>query len=110
MEYLFVVIGILACSMSQMLLKTSAGKHHRSRIREIVNPLVIMSYLVFFSALIVNIWAMSKGVQLKEMAMLEALGYIFVPLLSWLFLKETITWRTILAILFIVLGIFVFYL
>lgn len=53
---------------------------------------------------------MSRGVQLKEMAILESLGYIFVPLLSWLVLKETISKRTILAIAIIILGIIVFYL
>ncbi len=68
-----------------------------------------MAYAIFFLALLVNIWAMSKGVQLKEMAMLESLGYVFVPILSFLVLKEHITLRTICATLMVVLGIFVFY-
>ena len=51
-----------------------------------------------------------KLVQLKELAVLESTGYIFVPLLSWLVLKEEITKRTVLAILLIISGIIVFYL
>lgn len=107
--YLLVVLSILACSLSQLLLKTSARKKHDSRLFELLNPLVVLSYCVFFIALLVNIWAMSKGVQLKELAILESLGYIFVPFLSYLFLKEQINRRTIFAIFVIVTGVLVFY-
>lgn len=108
--YIFMIAGIFACSLSQLQLKRSANEEHKSRIYEVINPLVIMAYIIFFSSLLINIWAMSNGVQLKEMALLESLGYIFVPLLSWFVLKEQITKRTILAILMIILGIIVFYL
>lgn len=108
--YLLVILGVLACSVSQLLLKTSANKEHRLRIFEIINPLVLFSYVVFFMALLINIWAMRKGVQLKEIAMLESLGYIFVPLLSFLFLGEHASKRMVLAICMVILGILVFYL
>ena len=108
--YIFVILGIFACSLSQLLLKKSAIKNHQSRITEIVNPWVIAAYAIFFSSLLVNIWAMSKGLQLKEMAMLESLGYIFVPLLSVILLKEQMSKRTILGVGIIIVGIFVFYL
>jgi len=108
--YIFVIAGLFACSLSQLLLKKSANKEHQFSIYMVINPLVIIAYAIFFCSLLVNIWAMSKGVQLKEMAMLESFGYIFVPLLSWLVLRETITRRTILAIIIIISGIFVFYL
>ncbi len=110
MVYLIVILGILSCSFSQLLLKKSAGKVYRSGIFEMLNPLVLFSYAIFFVVLVVNIWALSKGMQLKELAVLESTGYIFVPILSWLFLKEQITKRTILAILMIISGIIMFYL
>lgn len=110
MTYLFVILGILSCSLSQLLLKKSAKAVHASKVYEVLNPMVIIAYSVFFLTLLVNIWAMSKGVQLKEMAMLESLGYVFVPFLSFLFLKEKISRRTICATLIVILGIFVFYL
>ena len=110
MTYLFVILGILSCSLSQLLLKKSAKTDHSSRIYEVLNPMVIIAYAVFFCSLLVNIWAMSKGVQLKEMAMLESLGYVFVPILSFLMLKEKISRRTICATFMVILGIFVFYL
>ena len=110
MPYLFVILGIMSCSLSQLLLKKSAEAVHSSKISEVLNPMVIIAYAVFFLALLVNIWAMSKGLQLKEMAMLESLGYVFVPILSFLILKEKISRRTICATLMVLLGIFVFYL
>lgn len=109
MTYLFVILGILSCSLSQLLLKKSARAVHSSKIYEVLNPKVVIAYAVFFCSLLVNIWAMSKGLQLKEMAMLESLGYVFVPILSFLVLKEHITLRTVCATLMVVLGIFVFY-
>ncbi len=75
-----------------------------------LNVKVFIAYSVLFASLLVNIWLLGKGLQLKELGMLESLGYVFVPLLSWLFLKEQITKRTILAILMILAGIIVFYL
>ena len=110
MIYLLVILGIFACSVSQLILKKSANKEHHSKIFEILNPQVVFSYGIFFCTLLINIWAMSRGVQLKEMAMLESLGYVFVPLLSFLILHESISKRTIASIVVIIFGIFVFYL
>lgn len=110
MIYFVVVIGILSCSLSQLLLKKSAMVDHSSKLYEILNPMVIIAYIVFLCSLLVNIWAMSIGVQLKEIAMLESLGYVFVPILSFLILKENISCRTICATLIVLLGIFVFFL
>lgn len=110
MIYILVILGIFSCSLSQLLLKKSANREHKSKLFEVINPLVIFSYGIFFCSLLINIWAMSRGVQLKEMAMLESLGYVFVPLLSFLVLNESISKRTILSVLVIIFGIFVFYL
>lgn len=110
MVYLLVILGILSCSLSQLLLKKSAKAVHSSKISEVLNPVVIIAYIVFFCSLLVNIWAMNKGVQLKEIAMLESLGYVFVPLLSFWILSEKISRRTICAALMVIIGILVFYL
>lgn len=107
--YLIVALGILACSLSQLLLKRSATESHRHRLLAILNPKVMASYAVFFAVLLVNIWAMGRGVKLKELAMLETLGYVFVPTLSALVLKERVSRRTILAIVLIITGIAVFH-
>ncbi len=109
MIYLLVIFGILACSCSQIFLKISAKKEYHSKIYELLNPWVIFSYGVFLGVLLINTWAMSKGVQLKEIAVLESLGYISIPMFSFVFLKEKVSKRAILAMLLIMGGIFIFY-
>lgn len=110
MTYLFVLFGILSSSLSQLLLKKSAKAVHSSQVCEVLNPMVIIAYVVYFLALLINIWAMSKGLLLKEIAILESLGYVLVPILSFLILNENISRRTICATFMVILGIFIFYL
>ncbi len=107
--YTIVVVGIFACSVAQLLLKKSANRQHRAPIYEILNIRVIVAYTIIFTSLVVNIWALSHSVQLKDIALLESLGYVFVPLLSWTILREKINPRTLLAIACIIAGIVVFY-
>ena len=107
--YLIVVIGVFACSASQILLKKSATIEYRSAIFELLNWRVMMAYGIMFVSLVTNIYAMSNGVQLKDMPVLEALGYVFVPMLSFFFLQERIDQRSLLSIVLVVIGIVVFY-
>lgn len=74
-----------------------------------LNWRVIFAYAIFFGALFINITAMSNGVNLKDLPILESLGYVFVPLLSFVILKEKIEQRTIISILCILIGIYIFY-
>ena len=107
--YLLVLLGVFACSASQLLLKKSADEKHPSAISMILNWKVMLSYAVMFITLIINIFAMKNGVQLKDIPILEATGYMFVPILSMLFLSEKIKTYNILAIGLIFIGIITFY-
>lgn len=107
--YFLVVFGVICCSASQLLLKQSADKEHRNKIAYILNWRVILAYGVFFLSIIINITSLQHGVNLKDIPILEATGYIFVPILSLLFLKEKLNKQTILATAIILLGIIVFY-
>ena len=60
-------------------------------------------------SLLLNIFCMSQGVQVKEVSIIESLSYLFVPLLSWLFFKEKITWRKAGAIAVIMAGVIMFF-
>ena len=108
--YFIVILGIFACACSQILLKESADKNHKGWIREMLNWRVAVAYAIFFGSLLINITAMSKGVNLKDLPILESLGYIFVPVLSYLILKEKISKATIISMTLILSGIIVFYL
>lgn len=107
--YLIVVAGVFACSISQIFLKKSATEEHGSKLAVMLNWKTIIAYSIMFVTLVANIYAMKMGVLLKEMAVLESLGFIFVPVLSKFFLSEKIRTNSIIAVLFVVLGIVVFY-
>lgn len=107
--YCFVIIGVFSCSCSQILLKKSAIRKNNNIILRILNWRVVFSYVIFFLSLLVNIRAMSQGVNLKDIPILESLGYVFVPLLSTIILREEFEFKTICSISLILIGVIVFY-
>lgn len=108
--YFLVLLGIFVCSASQLLLKKSAAVKHKSVVYDMLNWRVIVAYTVMFITLFTNIYALGHGVMLKDMPILGATGYIFVPLLSCFFLSEKLTIKRVVSLLLILAGIFVFYL
>lgn len=74
-----------------------------------LNWRVVLAYAIFFGSLFINITGMSNGVRVKDIPILESLGYIFVPVLSMIFLKEKITKNVFVSMLFILVGVIVFY-
>lgn len=74
-----------------------------------LNWRVILAYTIFFGSMLINITAMSHGLNLKELPVLEASSYLFVPLLSFIFLNEKIGLREVGAMFLIFGGIIVFY-
>jgi len=61
------------------------------------------------SSLILNIFCMSHGVQVKEVSVIESMSYLFVPLLAFMLFKEKITIRKGIAIIVIIIGIILFF-
>lgn len=107
--YIIVILSVFAASCAQMLLKKGASNHYESYWRQYINPWVIGGYMIMGMALLANIFAMSQGVQVKEVSSAESFSYLFVPCLSWLFFRERITWQKVLAIFIIMVGIFIFF-
>ena len=109
MYYLLVVISVFGAAGAQMLLKQGAKKEYAPFWRQYVNPWVIGGYGIMGASLLLNIFCLSHGVQVKEISIIESLSYLFVPLLSWLFFKESITWKKAGAIAVIMAGVVVFF-
>lgn len=107
--YILCVTGVFACSCSQILLKKSAIKRHSTIIKSVLNWQVIIAYGIFFCSLVINITAFSHGVNVKDLPILESFGYIFVPILSFVFLREPMKKKEIISMLLIIVGIMVFY-
>ena len=107
--YCLVVVSVLAAAGAQMLLKQGAKKQYASFLRQYLNPWVIGGYSIMGVSLLLNIFCLSRGVQVKELSIMESLSYLFVPCLSWMFFTERITWRKAGAIAVIMAGVVVFF-
>ena len=107
--YIIVIFSVALAALSQMLLKKSANTQHFSIINEYLNFWVIGGYCLLGISLVLNIFAMKNGVQIKEVGSIEALSYLFVPLLSYFFFNERLNKRKFISILIILIGIVVFF-
>lgn len=109
MYYLLVILSVLSAAGAQMLLKQGARKAYPSFLRQYLNPWVIGGYGIMGCSMLLNIFCLSHGVQVKEVSIIESLSYLFVPLLSWFFFKEQITLKKASAIVVIMVGVVVFF-
>ena len=109
MYILLVIFSVFAAAGAQMLLKQGARKQYPTFLRQYLNPWVIGGYGIMGASLLLNIFCLSRGVQVKEISIIESLSYLFVPCLSWMFFKEKITWRKVGAIAVIMVGVVVFF-
>ena len=106
--YGIAIISVIIASFSQILLKKGAIQGYSSFIREYLNGYVIVGYfMMFFSVLLTMI--VYRGMDFMNVPVMEAIGYILVPVLSYLFLKEKFTRNKMIGILFILVGIFFYY-
>ena len=103
---LLAVVAVFVSSLSQMMLKISAGRMYPTKIKEYVNPLVIGAYVLFLGASLVMVGAY-RVIPLSLGPVVEALGYVFIALMGFCILKEKITRRKTLGMLLIVLGVII---
>lgn len=110
MYKLVVLACVFVAAVAQMMLKKGATIHHASLIREYMNPWVWGGYLLMGFSMIGNVFAMSHGVQVKEVSIIESFSYLFVPLLSLFFFHEKISVKKVISIVLILMGTIVFFL
>lgn len=101
------VLSVFISSVSQIMLKRSAQKTYESKLKEYLNPLVIIAYGLFLGCTFISMYAL-KVVPLSMSPVLEASGYIFVAVLSRIFLKERISAKKAMGMGVIVLGIMLY--
>lgn len=107
---LLVILNVLVAAAAQMLLKKGAQNEYKSFAKQYLNIWVISGYCLLGLAMLSNVFALSNGVMVKEVSILESLSYLFVPCLSWMIFKEKITKKKMLAIGVIMFGVIVFFL
>lgn len=106
---LLMVFSVAVASVSQVMLKTSSNRVHQSFLKEYCNVLVISGYGLLALSTVLTLLAF-RGLEFKNAPVLESMGYVFILILSRLFLKEKITGRKLLGNLIILAGILIFYL
>ena len=99
--------SVLISSISQILLKKSADRTYDSRLKEYLNPLVIIAYIMFFCSMMITMYCY-KYVDVSAGPIFESAGYVFVGILGFIFLKEKFTAKKTLGMVLILLGIVVF--
>ena len=109
MYYILVILSVFSAACAQMLLKQGARQNYVGFWRQYLNPWVIGGYTIMTCSLVLNIFCMSRGVQVKEVSAIESLSYLFVPCLAFLIFKEKITRRKAIAIAVIICGVLLFF-
>ena len=105
---LLLVLSVVVASLSQILLKKSAEKSYQSQLREYLNPWVISGYGLMVVSTLLTVGGYA-GLEYKNGAVIESLGFVLVMLLSRLFFREKITKKKLIGNALILLGIVVFY-
>ena len=99
-------LSVLVASVSQILLKKSALMKYDHKWAEYLNPYVVFAYGLLFISMFMTVIAY-RGVDLKTGPAIEASSYVFVAILSAIFLNERINKKKGLGLLLIILGVVV---
>lgn len=100
----FYLVSVFLASVSQIVLKKSAGIKYKRKIDEYINKNVIIAYSIFFTCTLFTVFALKK-IPLSLAPILESTGYIYVAILSVFLLKEKITKKKFVGLLLIIVGV-----
>ena len=82
--------------------------HHDSFIKEYLNVCVITGYIMMFASVFLTM-IVYRGVDFMNVPVLEAIGYVLVPVLSYFFFKESLSRKKVIGIVCILIGILIYY-
>lgn len=100
--YGFFVVSILIASFSQIILKKGAKQKNIY-----INKYTIIGYTLMVVSTVLTLIGY-KGVNLTASGILQSLSFIFVPIFSYIFLKERINKKIVVGIFIIIIGIIIF--
>lgn len=101
------LFGVFLSAVSQVMLKKAALKEYSSKIKEYLNPLVILAYVIFVGTTLISVYAY-RVVPLSLGPILEATSYIYVTIFGIVIFRESINVRKISGLLLIIAGIAVY--
>ncbi len=105
-----VFLAVFLTGISQILLKI--GSIHKNNREETIltsylNPPIVTAYGLLFLVTIINVIAL-KEISLKMAYSIASLTFMLVIILSWKFLGERISKKTILGGILLILGVVIF--
>lgn len=101
------VLGVIIASFSQVLLKKGAMRPHVSFIRDYLNVPVVSGYAMMFLSVLAAMFAY-RGLPMMTVPIIEALGFVLVPVLSFFFFKEKFTKSKLIGIVIIIAGVIIY--
>ncbi len=105
-SYLFAIAAVLISSASQVLLKKKANQAPKRFWEKFLNAPVIISYVLLFGSMALNSLALRK-MDMAVLPCITATSFLWIMLLSAVFLGEKPTKRKVIGIAMILLGVVV---
>jgi multidrug transporter EmrE-like cation transporter len=106
LSYVFAIIAVLISSASQVLLKKKANNAPKSFWKKFLNAPVIVSYILLFTSMILNSLAL-RQMDMAVLPCITATSFLWIMLLSAIFLGEKPTRNKIIGIAMILVGVLV---
>lgn len=108
LPYILVLMtGVFVSAVSQVMLKKAALKTYDSPIKEYLNPIVIVAYILFFGTTLLSVLAY-KGIPLSMGPIIEATSYIYVTFFGVKIFHEKMNRKKYLALGLIIAGIIIY--
>lgn len=107
MSKLYFILAVIIASFAQVFLKIGAQKKNGTFFRQYINIQVLFGYILMLCSMILNLIAY-REIPLKLGPILDSLGFIFIPFLSYYILNEKFTVKKIVGFLIITTGIVIF--
>lgn len=105
--YMIAIFSGILSSFSQVLLKKSAERQEASIVKQYINAYVIGGYVITVLCMVLMIIAF-RGMPYKYGAVLESLTYLYIMVLSRIFISEKLTKKKVIGNLIIVAGVIIF--
>ena len=103
------LLSVLIANFSQLLLKASAGRSYDKWYQQYLNPHVIGGYGLLGVSFVFSFFGLRGDAMPLSMAPVwNSIGYLFMTILAYLFLKERPGKRKLVGLAVIIAGIVLF--
>lgn len=105
-SYLYAIAAVIIASASQVVLKKKASNAPKNFFKKFLNGPVILSYLLLFLSMTLNSLAL-REMEMSVLPCITATSFLWIMVLSAIFLGEKPTWRKVIGVTMILIGVLV---